>query len=1204
MNCPEQRMPAYAGHPRPSAHPKTERTGSRRLRWWQALCLVLHALLHVALLVVGIMQLERKLVFSISEQTIVSFAVTTISQSFGITYLASTACVILKLALHRSIHARETLTAMHDSLASWNGLGSFLATFYSQFSIPASVSAVLTVTVSCMHLDPANIYSSIFSVNAFHSTRPSETRALPSLDRVAASFLLPVTEFLPWMYSLPSSQTLGLLNNSIYNTLQDLPGDGFVQVDATAFNLMRGPPCSKHNYAGNDTGHWNISLGASAGSSTSLTFVPPRVHVSQSILVKKLEATISSLYWSASFPSGQSPTAQLGPFSNISQAVQFLFCTRTLVEQRGIVAGASGQLDASTLDPVVYKTISAWVGLPSAFSVHKSRGQQWCPGNEYECISHGPSWPRPITASYDHDIENALAAELAAAFWIVGHIKLDELTTAYGGQNANQGAYLARPVVGVKEAVLSGATTLVVRLEVIWLFCRHPTLYIGLRPQFQQMRSCRSKDSSRFNCARNKRKKDFDRTWYGDNDATSAGEILFSVVRPPLIPLRRSRRIPSLVEHLADFCPFALLPDFGACYTPPHHCKRTPRARYYVFSRCQESVSFWISVTSTSISMIIANKGYLGSKRTLSAAHDELGSWGGIGAALSSVLNQWSLPASLTGTICIFGYLGVISILHVTIPAQLAVETFKLSTGHFTQTSRPRAYYSGILPRAASSSAVSFIQSHIRLLPWLSNVDAPGRLNGTLYDVLQRSLPSGSTAEISAAGLDVTCGFPSNLPVTTVPVSQNASCYNGMFWTVNLTISSNETTLFTPYLLGPNLLTVVQDVFASENIWSDSLSFYTANPVVDSTGTAGHRLELVAPPEASSSNYSLQFLQCSWTLVPQRAQADSASRRVITRLPPDLYGTGRHLMERLNLSPSWIKTGDASSPGSVLYLHDIENAVVDMIASIFWMTPQAGKICRPPSSWLHLAHLGIAQRAERSQRQSGAQPPNLSYANSSVSTVCKTLKRKQELAKPKEWALTHAAMQWVEYNSYVHPWASKVSTGLGASIALFIFSIGFTLRGSKTAQGPISLGLLQVFWILAYNPRLRESLEQVTHPMQENLRAAGMALASGREFTCHQYDRDLGISGSVDGVPKCGARLLTAEKEPLKAYARLYFSMKDLAEHSVTSRSVQREKFDKELFPIQVQSFRKTPKIRKNILRRGPVKNNLHSTKTPSSISL
>ncbi|KAJ6541916.1 hypothetical protein B0H19DRAFT_329035 [Mycena capillaripes] len=130
------------------------------------------------------MQLERRLVFSIAEQTIVSFSVTTISQGFGIMYLAAPAFVMQKLALHRSIHARETLTATHDSLASWDGLGSSPATLYSQFSIPASVSGVLTVTAYLACIPILQISTpAIFYVNAFHSTRPLKTRALPNMDR-------------------------------------------------------------------------------------------------------------------------------------------------------------------------------------------------------------------------------------------------------------------------------------------------------------------------------------------------------------------------------------------------------------------------------------------------------------------------------------------------------------------------------------------------------------------------------------------------------------------------------------------------------------------------------------------------------------------------------------------------------------------------------------------------------------------------------------------------------------------------------------------------------------------------------------------------------------------------------------------------------------------------------------------------------------
>ncbi|KAJ7854586.1 hypothetical protein B0H14DRAFT_2579837 [Mycena olivaceomarginata] len=54
----------------------------------------------------------------------------------------------------------------------------------------------------------------------------------------------------------------------------------------------------------------------------------------------------------------------------------------------------------------------------------------------------------------------------------------------------------------------------------------------------------------------------------------------------------------------------------------------------------------------------------------------------------------------------------------------------------------------------------------------------------------------------------------------------------------------------------------------------------------------------------------------------------------------DLY-----IMQKFSLEPTWIKTGIVSAPGSVLYLHDIENALSAFLAASFWI---AGHVQQRP----------------------------------------------------------------------------------------------------------------------------------------------------------------------------------------------------------------------------------------------------------------
>lgn len=65
--------------------------------------------------------------------------------------------------------------------------------------------------------------------------------------------------------------------------------------------------------------------------------------------------------------------------------------------------------------------------------------------------------------------------------------------------------------------------------------------------------------------------------------------------------------------------------------------------------------------------------------QTLTKSHDSISSWAGFGSALATLRNQLSVSASIFGTLKIAGYLGCVSILHISIPAVFSVETFNSS---------------------------------------------------------------------------------------------------------------------------------------------------------------------------------------------------------------------------------------------------------------------------------------------------------------------------------------------------------------------------------------------------------------------------------------------------------------------------------------------------------------------------------------------
>jgi hypothetical protein len=91
-----------------------------------------------------------------------------------------------------------------------------------------------------------------------------------------------------------------------------------------------------------------------------------------------------------------------------------------------------------------------------------------------------------------------------------------------------------------------------------------------------------------------------------------------------------------------------------------------------------------------------------GTHKTLTVIHDSISSWAGLGSALVTLFSQVSIPTSVSGTFNIVGYLGCISVLHITIPAILSVETFD------TTVAVPASTFG--IPEYANSTAIKYVK--------------------------------------------------------------------------------------------------------------------------------------------------------------------------------------------------------------------------------------------------------------------------------------------------------------------------------------------------------------------------------------------------------------------------------------------------------------------------------------------------------------
>ncbi|KAJ7895722.1 hypothetical protein B0H13DRAFT_2523798 [Mycena leptocephala] len=388
--------------------------------------------------------------------------------------------------------------------------------------------------------------------------------------------------------------------------------------------------------------------------------------------------------------------------------------------------------------------------------------------------------------------------------------------------------------------------------------------------------------------------------------------------------------------------------------------------------------------------------------------------------------------------------------LHITTPALISVETFDFIISS-TVTTQSTPQWSN----STDNSTLLYMQRGGAFVEWLGCLDESKKLglyNGSLYDVLTSPYPDSGTGNVSAVGFNITCGSAPDVVIKMV----------------------SEHTMEDRYY---NIS------FPSDNVYNVSLLLPPVNMVSDSEGTLGSRVAL-------SSNISLQVIQCSKSVVSQQAQVHTDSRQIIPgSLNPVMQKTysrwqthdkllqtanrttlleGDYWAEIVTNSPltgvidemSFLRWGEIylqdklhltskGVPLQLLYLHDIENALSNLVASIFWI-----------GGHVHQTPMAMADYTEPDEREN-IHPPTLSTGNTTVQEVVAAARL-------------------------------DASIGLGASMLLLLLAITFSAGTRSSKPGLSGMGFLQIIWVFEHHPELSGILEQVEDPTDYNLRVAGL----------------------------------------------------------------------------------------------------------------
>ncbi|KAJ7133250.1 hypothetical protein C8R44DRAFT_870660 [Mycena epipterygia] len=525
----------------------------------------------------------------------------------------------------------------------------------------------------------------------------------------------------------------------------------------------------------------------------------------------------------------------------------------------------------------------------------------------------------------------------------------------------------------------------------------------------------------------------------------------------------------------------------------------------------QKFASFLITATATAfgtvysallvvVTQTLSMRRDLQVDQVLTATHDKAAAWAGIGAAIFHLWHQKAVRshASIVGVLSAALYLSAILGVHITTSSLFSLGTFN-ATRTFDVGTRSLPAFNSTPNASVLVDIAAYAEGSLYFLPSIvDSTTSLGLQEATLYDVLDITVPSGN-ATVNATGFSVTCGSRPDVGELQGDSITGWSSSEG-FW-----IYSTQ-------------LGIISNAIPNSSLFNDSIVLYSTIPIVDSSGDNGSWANVIPPMNTSVS--SVQLLECSLSLVRQTTVVDSQSRP-IQPAAPDFKKTASTWMPYNGpRDSSWGDTADNATTGNLfidlwgkwygvlplsqdflldfstpdelnqfasvadLYLiqklnlpaanhddtlnvtlHDVENALSVLAASMFWT-------CHIPPTHTTIP-LGIA---------------TIFYFLNGTLTTALSDDLQPVILLPGKAALTEIYVAARLELSII-----AISAGFAISVVLMLLSL-WLQRGSKDAKDlPIDgTGVLHAIWLYRNHPELETRLEQVEHPTVNNLRAAGM----------------------------------------------------------------------------------------------------------------
>ncbi|KAF9467096.1 hypothetical protein BDZ94DRAFT_1305592 [Collybia nuda] len=493
----------------------------------------------------------------------------------------------------------------------------------------------------------------------------------------------------------------------------------------------------------------------------------------------------------------------------------------------------------------------------------------------------------------------------------------------------------------------------------------------------------------------------------------------------------------------------------------------------------------------------------LSAKQTLTATHDNSTAWTGLGSALASLWSQTTIPASVGAVTAITLYLICTATLKVSTPSWFTVVSFQtnITTCIQTDIGSPFFTFPDDWSFAAKSSALPYISQlpttsllGNTLFDVLSDNNGTGAVtvNTTTFNVICGELPwVGERAQV--------------YPNDTVKLDQIAKDNDDVRWVLSVPVPNTEGGLFDDYVgylstMAPNTLQIISFPYLARNenyaLGGPNIIIISSTPIRDSTGSGKSVFPLEVPMSIASPLHKLQAIGCTLSITNQTGFVDSQSKKLLippvrktestwlpwkplkdtgswlinawpeiltTGLPSSRATTGEVYLQYYDLSgfvPPFLSVTEAAIMVDVGYLpknqssmedidhnpilvrlHDLENALENVTAALFWSA----------------SHLGESE-LEKPQNRTGA-----------------------------------AIIQQPIFASHLKLNGLPIITGLCTSIILLLLAIRLVGIKEHDLKPPVErVGMLHMFWLSGIGSVAQERIARVEEPTTQSLREAGM----------------------------------------------------------------------------------------------------------------